>query len=313
MEDCGRSCYNGDSHLLDNSSHSGTVIFSSFRATKGVLPFEATTYTFSNYVRVFTSKLTYTLLVNTLHYATISLTIGMGLAVAFAWFLERTNVPGRSVMVALVLTPLGVPGIVETMAWILALNPTSGLLNSTLRELLDLTTTKGPINIYSIGGMGFVTGLKLVPSAYIMIGSVMARLDPSLEEASLTSGASKFTTFRRITGALMRPALLSVLIYFGVQVIEMFETPALLGMPVGIFVFSTLIYNATHPSIGIPDFGLASGYAIISLMIGAGLSLHVSYACSAARAVCCCNGQRVPAKANSNTKMVLKFSLWVLL
>lgn len=247
----------------------GVLIFSSFRATKDLLPFEATTFTLDNYIQVFSSPLTYQLLINTFQYAFIALVIGLGLAMIFAWFVERTNAPGRTILVTLALAPLGVPGIVETMAWILIANPTNGILNLWLRSWFDLTATQGPLNIYSIAGMGWVTGLKLVPSAYIMIASVMARLDPALEEASLASGASQFTTFRRITGALMRPALLSVIILFGVIVIEMFETPAMLGMPAGIFVFSTLVFNAAHPPMGLPDYGLASSYAILSLMIGA--------------------------------------------
>ena len=96
----------------------GILLFSSFRATKDLLPFEATTYTLDNYVQVFTSKLTYQLLSNTLQYALIALVIGLGLALIFSWFVERTNAPGRAVLVTLALAPLGVPGIVETMAWI---------------------------------------------------------------------------------------------------------------------------------------------------------------------------------------------------
>ena len=247
----------------------GVLVFSSFRATKELLPFEATTYTLNNYIQVFSSKLTYELLANTFQYALIALVIGLGLALTFSWFVERTNAPWRSVLVTFALAPLGVPGIVETIAWILLANPTNGIVNVWLRKWFDLSTQQGPINIYSIAGMGWITGLKLVPSAYIMLASIMARMDPALEEASLTSGASQFKTFVRITGSLMRPAILSVIILFGVLVIEMFETPAMLGIPRGIFVFSTLIYTASHPPMGLPDYGLASGYGIISLIIGA--------------------------------------------
>jgi len=247
------------------------LIFSSFRATEGVLPFEATSFTLSNYIQVFTSSLTYELFINTIQYGLIALVIGLGLALVFAWFVERTNAPGRSLLVTLALAPLGVPGIVETIAWVLIANPTNGILNVWLREIFNLSITEGPLNIYSIAGMGWVTGLKLVPSAYIMIASVMARMDPSLEEASLASGSSYFTSLRRVTLSLMRPALLSVVIIFGVLVIELFETPAMLGMPKGIFVFSTLIFDATHPPMGLPDYGLASGYGMLSLMVGIGL------------------------------------------
>lgn len=249
----------------------GMLIFSSFRATKGVLPFETTSYTFSNYVQVFASDLTYRLFWNTLLYSSIALVISLGMALAFAWFIERTNAPARTVLITLILAPLGVPGIVEAMAWIYMANPTNGILNVALRAALNLTASQGPLNIYSIVGIGFVTGLKVMPSAYIMVASVMARLDPALEEASLSSGASGVTTFRRITTALLRPALLGVAVYFGVMTIELFEIPALLGLPNGIFVFSTLIFQAVHPRAGLPDYGLASGYSMVSLIVSGAL------------------------------------------
>ena len=249
----------------------GMLLFSSFRATNDLLPFEATRFTLSNYVTVFTSGLTYQLLWNTLRYSFVALVIGLGLALPIAWFVERSNAPGRRILVSLVLTPIGVPGVVLAMAWSLIANPTNGILNLGLREVFNMTHAEGPINIYSIAGMGFVTGLQLVPSAYILVASVMARLDPALEEASLASGASQWTTFRYITGVLMRPALLAVVIYYGVLTIEMFETPALLGMPKRLFVFSTLIYHVTHPNAGLPDYGLASGYAMLVLMMAGGL------------------------------------------
>lgn len=245
----------------------GMLLFSSFRATKDLLPFEATRFTLSNYINVFSSELTYRLLSNTLQYTVIAITIGLGLALVFAWVIERTQIGGRNILVVLVLTSLGIPGIVEAMAWALIANPTNGVLNVALRNAFGLAATDGPVNIYSIVGMGFVTGLKIVPSSYILIASTMARMDPAFEEASFASGASRFTTFRRITSILLRPGLMSAVIYFGVVIIETFETPAVLGMPRRLWVFSTLIFRATHPSMGLPDYGIASGYSMVSLII----------------------------------------------
>lgn len=249
----------------------GMLVFSSFRATKDVMPWEATSFTLSNYVNVFTSKLTIRLFLNTLQYSVIAIVLSIGIAVILAWFMERTNAPWRRVLIVMVLAPLGVPPIVEMMAWIILANPSNGIFNEVLRGVFNLTTTEGPLNIYTFWGLGFVTGLKLVPGAYILIASAMARLDPTLEEASAASGASPLTTFRHITGALMRPAVLAVLILFTVMTIEMFEGPAMLLQPKGTFVFSTLIYAASHPVGGLPNYGLASSYAMISLMIGIGL------------------------------------------
>ena len=46
-------------------------------------------------------------------------------------------------------------------------------------------------------------------------------------------------------------------------------------MNAGIHVFSTRIYLATHPASGLPDFGLASGYSMLLLLVA--MVLIVAY------------------------------------
>ena len=61
---------------------------------------------------------------------------------------------------------------------------------------------------------------------------------------------------------IKRPVFATMLILF-VRAIESFEVPALLGLPVGIQVFTSAIYQAVHryPS----QIGLASAYAVTLL------------------------------------------------
>ncbi len=243
----------------------GMLIFSSFRATANTLPFEATSFTLANYAKVFTSTLTYRLLLNTLWYAAGSLVLGLGLGITFSWLLERTNIPARRLLLVLIMTNLAVPALVDSMAWVMIANPNNGLANVVLRRIIG-GRADGPLNIYGVPGMILVTGFNLVPSIYIMISGLFARMDPNLEDAGALSGAGFRTTVRRITMPLLRPGLLAAAIYYFVIVTEMFETPALLGMSQRVFVFSTLIYQTTHPSNGLPDFGLASGYAMVQLL-----------------------------------------------
>ncbi len=246
------------------------LLFSSIRATGNTLPFEATTFTLANYVKVFSSGLTYRLLLNTLWYAAGSLTLGLTLGVTFSWLFERTNIPGRTLLLTLIMTTLAVPGIVDGMAWVMLANPNNGVVNVVLRQLFHLGS-EGPLDIYGVPGMIVVTGFSMVPSMYIMISGLFARMDPSLEEAGAMSGARFGTIVRRVTVPLLMPGLVAAAIYFFVVVSESFEVPAVLGMSQRIFVFSTLIYETTHPNSGLPDFGLASGYAMIQLLTSAGL------------------------------------------
>ena len=165
-----------------------TLLYASFKSTEDKLPFETTATTLANYALVFSSPATLPLLLNTLLFTLGSLAIGLPLAIIFAWLLERTAVPGRTWIASLVLVPMTIPSLLSAIAWIQLLDPRIGLVNVALRGLLGLSGETGPLDIYSLGGMCFVQGLRLVPSAYLMIAASFRAMDPSLEEQSAMAG-----------------------------------------------------------------------------------------------------------------------------
>jgi iron(III) transport system permease protein len=224
---------------------------------------------------VFFSVETYQLLATTLGYAAGSLVIALTLAATFAWLLERTNVPCRSLLSVLLLAPMAVPPLMMAMTFILLASPTIGVVNVVLRSLLGSSALSGPISVYSLPGMMLVSGISLVPSCYLMLAGSFRNMDPALEESSAMSGADPRRTFRQVTLPLMRPAMMAAAAYFLVVMVESFDIPALLGQTAGINVFSTKIYQAAHPGSGLPDYGLASGYGVLIMALAA--LLIVSY------------------------------------
>ena len=85
------------------------------------------------------------------------------------------------------------------------------------------------------------------------------------------SGASVLQIAQRITLKLAWPAALASLLILFVRAIESFEVPALLGLPVGIHVYTSAIFEAIrqYPS----KVGLGAAYGI-TLLIIAGLGLY---------------------------------------
>lgn len=243
------------------------LIFSSVNATKGTFPFQTLWITFQNYIDVFSSSYTYELILNTVWYVVGTVLLTFLLTMLLAWFLERTNMYWRRFLFAMTLVPMAIPGVVFGMSWILLANPTSGLLNEILRRVFHLTSTYGPLNIYSIPGMIIVSAMRFVPLMYLMVGGVFSRIDPSFEEASKTCGGGFFTTLRRVSLPLISPTLFSAVIYFAVMGIEAFEIAALLGAPKGIYVLSTAIYYTVHPATGLPNYGQASVYSVLLLLV----------------------------------------------
>ena len=158
---------------------------------------------------------------------------------------------------ALAIIPLVIPGILFTVAWIMLASPKIGLVNLALQKLFD--TDAVVFNIYTMAGMIWVDGLHYSPMAFLLMTAAFRSMDPSLEEQAAMSGASVPQIARRITLRLAWPAALGSLLILFVRSIESFEVPALLGLPVGIQVYTSSIYQAIHqyPS----RIGLAAAYA----------------------------------------------------
>jgi iron(III) transport system permease protein len=251
------------------------LFYASIKSTEDKLPFEATAMTLGNYAAVFTSPATLPIFFNTLIFTAGSLAVGLPLAILLAWLVERTSIPGRTWIGSLILVPMTVPSLLSAIAWIQLLDPRTGWINIILRAVFNSSADTGPFDVYTLSGMCFVQGLRLVPSAYLMIAASFRAMDPSLEEQSAMAGRNVAQTTLRITLPIMRPALLAALIYFIIVVIESFDIPGLLGFTARIRVLSTAIYWATHSEVGLPDYGLAS--ALGAIILGIALLLMWGY------------------------------------
>ncbi len=100
------------------------------------------------------------------------------------------------------------------------------------------------INIYSLGGIIFVGALHDIPLVFLLVAGALRSMDPSLEEASLSSGASLWHTTTRVTLPLVLPAILSSALLVFVLAAEQFGVPAVLGSPAGIRVLTTAIIES---------------------------------------------------------------------
>ena len=219
--------------------------------------------TLENFRTAYFSADTARLFFNSLQFASGAALLSLAIGTGLAWMNERTNTPFKSLFFALAIIPLVIPGILFTVSWIMLASPKIGLINLALQNLLG--TDAVLINIYTMAGMVWVDGLHYSPMAFLLMTAAFRSMDPSLEEQAAMSGASLFQTVRRITLGLAWPAALASLLILFVRALESFEVPALLGLPVGIHVYTSSIYQAIHeyPS----QIGLAAAYAVTLLII----------------------------------------------
>ena len=221
------------------------------------------TFTWENYGTAYFSAETFRLLGNSVAFGVGSSAVAFVSGTFFAWVNERTNTPFKSMFFALSLIPLVIPAILFTVSWILLASPKIGIINVVLQDLFAADFVF--VNIYSLGGMIFVDGMHQSPLAFLLMTAAFRAMDPALEEFALMSGATVPQIARRITLKLAWPAALAALLILFVRAVESFEVPALLGLPVGIEVYTSSIYQAIqrYPS----EVGLASAYAVTLLLI----------------------------------------------
>jgi len=220
-------------------------------------------FTFGNYAAAYSSVQTAKLFVNSLLFAAGTAAFSLIVGTALAWMNERTNTPFKRLFFGLALVPLIIPGILFTISWIMLASPKIGIFNLMLQHWFG--TSYVFFNVYTIWGMIWVDGLHYSPMAFLLMTAAFRSMDPALEESAAMSGANLWQVVWRITLALSWPAIFAILLILFVRAIESFEVPALLGMPAGIFVFTSAIYEAIHryPS----QIGLASSYGVTLLLL----------------------------------------------
>ena len=227
--------------------------------------------TLDAYARAFSSPNFASILGNTLIFAAGSAVLALPIAFAFAFLTERTDMPLRNAMYTLMFIPMSTPIFATTLGWVLLLGPRAGTLNQYIRLVTGSDATDGPLNIFTMQGIIFVQVLAFIPTMWLFLISVLRNMDPLLEEASAASGASRWQTLRRVTGPLVRPGVLAVLIYFFISGLESLELPLALGPTAGIEVLSTRIFFTLNPAAnqGL-DYAVPAVFGMVGLLMGLG-------------------------------------------
>jgi iron(III) transport system permease protein len=224
----------------------------------------------ANYREVLSEPFTWRVLANTLQFALIALAIAMLFGLPAAWLFARSDLPAKALLSTLMTLGLLIPGFASAMGWLFLLHPRIGLVNSWL--VAHLRLGEAPLDIASIGGMGFVQGLDLAPVAFIMTAAVFRAMDPALEECAETCGAGALGVARRITLRLAWPGILAAGIYIVMIGFAAFDVPAIIGWGNRIFTFSTYLLLQVNPGEGLPQYGRAAALSTLIMALGAALS-----------------------------------------
>ena len=243
------------------------TVLTSLRGPVRKLPFEPGSYfTFDNFIRLYQSGALTQTLTDTSLYVLGSVCVAFVISFAISWVLERTDFPARNWVFAGVLTPLMLPNIVLSQAWVLLISPGAGFLNLVLRAFLPFFE-RGPLNGFSMAGMILVQGILFVPFFTFLISSVLRNMDGTLEDASRASGAGLWQTLLRVTLPVLAPGLLSVSVLGAIIIMGVFEVPLLFGVGSGVNVISLRLWQLLNPPSDLPRYGELAGFGVVLLIV----------------------------------------------
>jgi len=182
--------------------------------------------TLKNFREVFSDSYYWEVFGRTFFIALVVTAICAVLGTLEAIVLQRMGNPWKSVFLLVVLGPLLISVVVRTLGWALLFGST-GLIN---KALLALGVVSEPIAfMYSVTGVVVALTHVLVPFVVISVWASLQRLDPAVERAAVSLGATQSTVLRRIVVPLAMPGVLSGSVIVFALAASAFATPAIIG------------------------------------------------------------------------------------
>ncbi len=157
-----------------------------------------------------------------------------------AYIMNRMQSPWRAIFLVVVLGPLLISVVARTLGWALLFGGTSGVVNQALMAL-GLISEPIPF-MFTETGVIVALAHVLMPFMVLSVWAALQRLDPQVENAAASLGASQSTILRRIVLPQIAPGILAGGIIVFALAASAFATPSIIGGR-RLKVASTLAYD----------------------------------------------------------------------
>ncbi|MBI3181845.1 MAG: iron ABC transporter permease [Myxococcales bacterium] len=168
-------------------------------------------------------------ILNSLLLGSIVAVCGTAVGFLLAFAVTRTNPPLRGTLRRLATLPIIAPPFVIALSAILLFGRNGIVVRDLLLERGGVDLYAHGFDIYGLGGLALVETLSYFPTAFLLLAGVLAAIDPSLEEAAMSLGASRLRTFVKVTLPLAAPGLFASLLLIFIESLADFGNPLILG------------------------------------------------------------------------------------
>ncbi|WP_246670998.1 MULTISPECIES: iron ABC transporter permease [unclassified Mesorhizobium] len=183
-------------------------------------------------------------LLMTIGLALVAMPFTAALGILTAYLLDRQHFAGRTMFEFLAMMSFAIPGTVVGVSYILAFNvPPVQLTGTGLIIVISFIFRNMPVAIRA--------GL-----------ANLGQIDKSLDEASLTLGARSFATLRRVILPILKPAIVTAMIYSFVRAVT--AVSAVIFLATGRFNLAT-VYIVGRADVG--EYGIAIVYSAVLIVV----------------------------------------------
>lgn len=211
-------------------------------------------YGLANYIESFKSEGNVRIIINTLVLGTVTGLFSLIVGFFFAYITVYVKVKGKKIFDFIALLPIVSPPFVVALSAILLFGR-QGIIT---RKLLGLTN----FEIYGFWGLVLVQVLSFFPIAYMMLVGLLQMIDPSVEEAAQSLGATKFKVFMTVTLPLMVPGLANAFLLVFIQSLADYANPFVIGGQ-----FTTIAVKIFQEGVGNYELGVATALSVVLLTI----------------------------------------------
>ena len=181
-----------------------------------------------------------------------------------AYILNRMAHPWKGIFLLVILGPLLISVVARTLGWALLFGGETGIVN---KALMTLGVIARPLP-FMFTETGIVVALThvLMPFMVLSVWTALQRLDPQVENAAISLGASPVKVLARVVLPQVMPGILSGGIIVFALAASAFATPAIIGGR-RLNVAATLAYDEFLNTLNWP---LGAAVAIL-LLVGLAL------------------------------------------
>jgi putative spermidine/putrescine transport system permease protein len=197
--------------------------FNSFDMNRGGIVSE---YSLANYFEVLSDSYFHKIFLRTLVMSLLVTVFCALLGTPEAYILHRMSSPWKSICMLAILGPLLVSVVVRTLGWAILIG-SNGVIN---QFLLATGLIDQPVKLmFTTTGVVIALVHVLIPFMVLSVWASLQKLDPQVESAGQSLGATPFTVLRRIVIPQIMPGVLSGSVIVFALTASAFATPSILG------------------------------------------------------------------------------------